>query len=251
MGWAGLKQAFASCLEGGSVLVKEGEYAYGPGDMERQVDEKGSEYFAALPLSCPLHLFGQGKAVFRPVNSPPFSDWGYTKPYCVLSTSPRGTLDGLSIEAPRGTNRGHFTHGVGIWGGGMRLQSCIISAPNESRGVAVFVQGPSSKPAVVGCQLSGGKDTVWWSCGALGRLVGCQISGATEIGLVVFGTSTAPISTAPIVASNTFRDSGWGISIGRDVDDAWAPGEGNTFENIEEGDVEDERGGEEEEAEAY
>ena len=48
------------------MLAKEGEYVYGPGDMER----KGERY-AALFLSTPLNLFGHGKAVLKPVDTPP------------------------------------------------------------------------------------------------------------------------------------------------------------------------------------
>ena len=134
--------------------------------------------------------------------------------FCVLSTSPRGTLDGLSIEAPRGAIPGHWTRGVGICEGGLRLQSCVISAPKESGGRAVVVDGPFSKPAIVGCQLSGGGDTVFWIRGARGLVVGCTISGARDAGLYLYGPSTAPL-----VASNAFRDSRRGIYI--DGNPAW------------------------------
>ena len=91
----------------------------------------------------------------------------------------------------------------------------------------MFVEGPSSKPAIVGCQLSGGENTVQLQEGALGRLEGCTTSGARDCGLALFGPSTAPL-----VASNAFRDSRRGIYIDGNVDAAWAPGEGNTFDNI-------------------
>ena len=79
-----------------------------------------------------------------------------------------------------------------------------------------------------------------WGNEALGRLEGCTISG----GLTLFDPSTSPI-----VANNTFRNSRRGIYVNDDVDAAWAPGEGNTFENIGEEDVDDARGEEEEEEE--
>ena len=101
----------------------------------------------------------------------------------------------------------------------------------------MYVQGPSSKPAIVGCQLSGGVSTVQWGEGALGRLEGCTISGARNDGLALFHPSTAPL-----VTNNTFRDSRRGFYIGYRVDAAWAPGDGNTFENIEGEHVKDERG---------
>ena len=100
------------------------------------------------------------------------------------------------------------------------------------------VLGASSTPAIVGCQLSGGWETVWWNGGALGRLEGCTISGARDSGLALFDPSTAPL-----VANNTFRDSRRGFYIHFDVDAAWAHGEGNTFENIEVEHVKDQRGG--------
>ena len=103
----------------------------------------------------------------------------------------------------------------------------------------MLVDGPSTKPAIVGCQLKGGRTTVQWQMGGLGRLEGCTISGAWASGLALFDPSTAPL-----VANNTFRDSRAGVYIHIDVDAAWAPGEGNTFENIEEEDVYDRRGAE-------
>ena len=217
------------------MLAKEGEYVYGPGEME---EKRGLH--ADLRLASTLHLFGHGKAVLKPADAPLFAAWGMRRKKaapCIFSTAPRGTLDGLTIEAPRGTIDDHFTVGVGIWKGGFRLQSCVISAPKQSGGNALLVDGPTAKPVIVGCQLSGGKDTVQWGEGALGRLEGCTISGAREAGLAVVDPSTAPL-----VANNTFRDSNWGIYIHIDVDAAWAPGEGNTFENIEEEDVLDRRG---------
>ena len=108
----------------------------------------------------------------------------------------------------------------------------------------MLVIGPSSKPAIVECQLSGGENTVHWQKGALGRLEGCTISGAKDCGLALFH-----LSTAPLVANNTFRDSRHGIYIHFDVDAAWFPGEGNSFENIEVVHVHDPRGEEEEEEE--
>ena len=211
-GWAGLKSALASCPEGGSVLAEEGEYIYGPGDLEQKVFEKGAErHHAALVISSPLHLFGHGKAILRPADAPPFWEWGIDRDdvaECILSTASRGTLNGLSIEAPRGKDDGDLIASmaaaadesgpldfaqawpvhvyfwgkgalagrafgraaVAIVGGGLRLQSCEISVSDELDGMAVLALGPTSKPAVVGCQLSGGENTVWWDEGALGRL---------------------------------------------------------------------------------
>ena len=72
----------------------------------------------------------------RSVDAPPFADGGIGPKmagFCFISSSPRGTLDGLVIEAPRGISANHHTCGVGIWAGGLRLQSCGgISAPKES-----------------------------------------------------------------------------------------------------------------------
>ena len=85
----------------------------------------GTDWFVALRLSLPLHLFGHGKATFRPVFTPPFEDWGIGpkhRAYCICSAASYGTLDGLSIEAPCGTIKVHSTHGVGIEGGKLRLQ---------------------------------------------------------------------------------------------------------------------------------
>ena len=148
MGWAGFKEALASCPSGGSVLAKEGEYVYGPEDM----DEKRKFGFAALLISSPLHLFGDGKAVLKPSEALPFDEWGIPprkNAYCLLSTCPRGTLDGLTIEAPRGADEGHWTLGVGIFRGAVRLQSCAISAPRISGGcrIALAAGGPDTKPA--------------------------------------------------------------------------------------------------------
>ena len=237
MGWAGLKQAFASCPEGGSVLVKEGEYAYGPGDMEPKAEVDG-EVCAALQFSSSLHLFGHGKATLKPAaNAPPFISWkiGPNKnAYCILSRSPYGTLDGLAIVAPHGTTDDTLTNGVGIVSGGLRLQSCSISAPKESGGNAVEVGGPATAPVIVGCRLCGGENTVQWSLGARGRLEGCEIRGAREFGFELFEPSTAPH-----VAGNTFRDCRLGIYVEGDVDSVWTPGEGNSFENMEEADLKD------------
>ena len=83
-----------------------------------------------------------------------------------------------------------------------------------------------------------------WQKGGLGRLKGCTIRGAWASGLALFDPSTAPL-----VANNTFRDSSRGIYINSDVDAAWAPGEGNSFENIAEESVVDRRVEEEEEEE--
>ena len=192
MGWAGLKEALASCPRGGSVLAKEGEYVYGPGDLERKVFKKGAEcHVAALVVSSPLHLFGHGKAILRPADAPPFSEWGIDPDdvaECVLSTASGGTLDGLSIEAPRGTDEGELaaasdavdngnsypslrqfwafsqhrqsaaqsriagrakgSAAVAIVGGGLRLQSCDVSVSAEFSGMAVSVFGPTSEPAI-------------------------------------------------------------------------------------------------------
>ena len=157
---------------------------------------------------------------------------------CILSTSPRGSLDGLLIKAPCGTIDDHFTIGVGICEGGLRLQSCTISASKELGGVAVVVDGPTSKPSIVGCQLSGGKQTVQWSGGALGRMEGCQISGARQVGLILEHPSTSPT-----VSGKTFRDCQWGVYINSDVDTAFALGPGNTFANIAQANVGDGRPG--------
>ena len=111
--------------------------------------------------------------------------------------SPRGTLDGLPIEAPRGTVDDHWTRGVGILEGGLvRLQSCTVSTLKRSGGNCMLVTGgPSFKPAIVGCQLRGGKDAVLWSKGALGRLEGCTISGARNSALALY--DPAPLVALP------------------------------------------------------
>ena len=158
--------------------------------------------------------------------------------FCILSTSPCGTLDGLVIETPRGISADQLTCGVGIWAGGLRLESCDISAPKESGGRALIICGATTKPFILQCRLNGGERTVLWSLGALGRLEGCQISGARVAGLALISPSTAPS-----VANNTFRDSRWGIVISADMDAAWAPGEGNTFESMGELGIKDWRGG--------
>ena len=144
-------------------------------------------------------------ATFRPVVTPPFQDWGIgpiVSAYCIRNTSSRGTLDGLSIGAPCGTIKVHSTHGVGIEGGKLRLQSCQISAPKVSGGNALNAWGPRSEPAVIACQLSGGLITAYFSAGAKGKLANCQISGAGYAGLII----QCP-STSPVVSGNEFRDS--------------------------------------------
>ena len=98
------------------------------------------------------------------------------------------------------------------------------------------VDGPTTSPSIVGCQLTGGEDTLWWNGGALGRLEGCLISGAKASGVTLWQPTTSPL-----VTNNTFRDSRWGILLWDDVDAAWAPGEGNTFENLAVGPVDDTR----------
>ena len=90
-----------------------------------------------------------------------------------------------------------------------------------------MVASLTAKPSIVGCQLSGGRHTVQWSEGSLGRLEGCQISGAGGAGLLL-----AHPSTSPAVSGNTFRDCQFGVGILPDVDAAWALGPGNTFANI-------------------
>ena len=225
-GWAGLKAALASCPEGGSALAKEGEYVYGPGDMERE-----GTRFASLLLDSPLHLFGHGKVTFKPADALPFAaDWGIaprTEACCVLGTSPRGTLDGLSIEAPRGTTFDQYKHGVVIVEGGLRLHSCQISVQKESTGHAVFAVGPATQPLVVGCQLSGGVYTVVFGEGAKGRLEGCHVGRSSLAGFYLWTPTTSPI-----VSGNSFRDGMWGVYIDRDVAAAWMLGPGNTFASI-------------------
>ena len=127
---------------------------------------------------------------------------------------------------------------MGILEGGLRLQSCQISAPKESWGHAVFAGGSTTQPFIVGCQLSGGRHTVVFGGGAKGRLEGCQISGARMAGLFL-----ATLSTSPAVSDNSFRDCRWGVYIVPDVDAAWALGPGNTFATIAEANVVDRRGG--------
>ena len=100
----------------------------------------------------------------------------------------------------------------------------------------MVVDGPSAKPSIVGCQLSGGLFTVVWCNEALGRLERCQINGAREAGLDLFHPSTSPL-----VSNNAFRDSREGIYIDYYVDAELMPGEGNTIENMGEEDVFDER----------
>ena len=72
-----------------------------------------------------------------------------------------------------------------------------------------MVDGPTSMPSIVGCQLSGGEDTVQWSRGALGRMEGCQISFARDAGLIL-----AHPSTSPAISGNSFVSaSGASVSI--------------------------------------
>ena len=57
-------------------------------------------------------LFGQGKVALKPLDVPFPDEWGagpHNVAYCIRSASPRGTLDGLSIEAPLGTIEDHRT----------------------------------------------------------------------------------------------------------------------------------------------
>ena len=75
-----------------------------------------------------------------------------------------------------------------------------------------------SVPAVIGCQLNGGRMVVQWSDGAL---VGCQLFGAWEANL-----------TNPVVDRNTFRDCDCGVRLWRDADPLWALGVDNKFENV-------------------
>ena len=110
---------------------------------------------------------------------------------------------------------------MGIRKGGLRLQSSIISVPKETAGCAVMVSGLSTEPSIVGCQLRGGRYTVEWSGGALGRLEGCQIGGGRRAVVLLWDPSTSPL-----VASNTFRDRG--IHILDNADAEWEQGVGNT-----------------------
>ena len=229
------------------MLAKEGVYVYGPGDMSlvefTDADGDLCEDRAALHISAPLHLFGHGKVTIKPADAPPFTDWGIGPnkiACCIYSTSPRGTLDGLSIEAPCGTIVDHWTYGVGIEYGDLRLQSCTISARKKSGGHAVLVSGPLTEPTIVGCQLLRGRRTVQWQDGALGRLEGCTISGAELFGLALYGYS------APIGTNNFFKNTRAGIYIHHDVDALWTPGTGNRFKNIEVENVYDQRGKREE-----
>ena len=132
------------------MLAGEGEYVYRSGDMVRVWDEVG-ECFVALSISSPLHFFGHCKATLKPADDPPFADWGIgprTVAFCLLSTSPRGTLDGLSIEAPRGTIYYHYTFGVGIDGGDCGSNPAP-SPPPRSRGAmrCLLMASPPSHPS--------------------------------------------------------------------------------------------------------
>ena len=172
-GWAGLVKALAFCPKGGSVHFLEGEYLYGPGDLTEETEQyfyhppgpirarKSTapctrHFYSALPLERPIHLFGHGKASFKPTGIP-FNEWGggYQDIYCILAEASRITLDGLVIAAPPGTCEDHSTYGVGVleetnedWNSevqGARVQSCTITAPAESGGSAlrVIYESPS------------------------------------------------------------------------------------------------------------
>ena len=156
--------------------------------------------FYALSISSSLHLFGRGKGILKPTDAPPFADWGirpFVNAVCILCTSPRGTLDGLSIEAPRGKTNHQWTNGVGIRKGGLRLHSCACP---QGVGKQCGAHWPTVRPSIVGCQLSGGWGTVNWSGGALGRLEGCRVSGGREVGLALWN-----LSTSPLISNNAFR----------------------------------------------
>ena len=240
------------------MVVKEGEYVYRPGDMMKSLTarpgKKDLVRYAALPLTSPIHLFAQGKVTFKPADAPAFAEWGIPeriRSYCVYSTAARGTLHGVSIEAPRGTTEGHWTIGVGIGEGRLRVQSCQISAPKESGGSAIIARArvPQAKeplkltsaaytaPSIVGCELTGGLHTVAFGGGAQGLLYGCQISGARDAGLFISlggpdlsmpsrSTSETPgPGPGPAVSGNCFRDSARGVDIPARV----VLGPGNTF----------------------
>ena len=121
----------------------------------------------------------------------------------------------------------------------MRLQACKVSIPESSSGdgVVLIVAGANTKPAVVGCHLSGGENTVVWHEGAHGLLEGCSIKGVRGAGLALVDSPTAPN-----VVGNIFEGSRVGVYLHTDMNDAWALGEGNTFEGITEMDVLDRRG---------
>ena len=232
-GWKGLIEAVESCPEGGSVRVKAGEYVYGPGDM-RPADFLGP-HSAALLISSPVYVFGEGDVTFRPASSPPFDAWGLdpsAPAYAVRCLAPAGALVGISISAPPGADENHFTSAVAFDAGAVRLQSCRLYAPSGCGGRALLAYGEGTAPALVGCSLTGGADCASFRGGAAGVLSSCRLEGARESGLSVFDDGTAPA-----VVGNAFAGCRRGIVVENGVDAEWAPREGNTFEGMREEDV--------------
>ena len=164
--------------------------------------------------------------------------------FTLYVTARHASLVGFAVEAPRPdlTNladpdpgRSDTSYAVGVAAGGLRLQDCRLSsvgcdveeAQDTSRVYswgALQVEGPTARPAVVGCQLSRGKRAVQWHAGAGGLLEHCTVRG-------VQGLFLADASTAPAVRGNTFRGFWRVIHVSDSVASNWALGDCNDFED--------------------
>ena len=123
-------------------------------------------------------------------------------------------------------------------GGRLRLQRCTASNPStrlSGRGVACAF-GAGSSLAATGCSFAGGDFGVIFGNGAEGELTGCEVCGCREAGVSVWGAGTCPK-----LAWLAVRDCGAGVRVSGGVDGGWELGEGNSFVNCEEGDVDDSR----------
>ena len=203
-GGEGIQRALDACEEGGSILCLEGTY----------------EVTELIRLDKRVHVFGRGAALLR--GSPPSE-------FFVRSTAEGATLDRLAIASAAAQH----SFAVGVQRGRLRLQGCHVTA--GARGACVGGVLSLSAMDVIGGTLQGGGCGAFALYGARVSLSHVEIVGCTGFGYNVQGPGT---NTA--CARCRFRDCVWGVRIARDVDPAWAIGEGNTFEGCQ-SDVVDER----------
>ena len=177
------------------------------------------EYVLTRTLVCRrrVHLFGKSAATLV---LPPGLVRGPS--HAILWSAPFATLDGLRIDA-----QGRGSCALRMTAGWLRLQGCELMAAENSplATTAVLVAaGAASRLEMRSCTVTGGGGGIRFAAGASGLVSGTTVTGATGNGLEVKG-----VGTCPEVTGCTFVGCAKGVLVRRDVDTAWAMGEGNAF----------------------
>ena len=231
-GWKGLKEAVARAPPGGSVLLKAGQYEYGPKDLVELPFAQIAEgdpvvQRTALVLDRSVHLFGLEKAELVLASGIPFSEWGikaHTSACVVLASADQScSLYGIHVRGiAEGVQEADVAHAV-VCEGYLGLYKCHLAASASGGGSCLEVAcGSKTRFFALDCRLLGGFagcsfriDLALKDCKERGRLESCDVRGAKEACLKLRNLSRIRCCDPTVhIITNTFADSKFGVDSG-------------------------------------